>query len=74
MRSAAPLLGRARQLHARPRGDPRPFGPPARLLHAAGFSGLGFALMPALGEAIADLVRVGSVATSLAGLDPARFA
>jgi sarcosine oxidase subunit beta len=46
----------------------------ARLLHAIGFSGHGFALMPAVGEAIADLLLGEAVPASLAGLDPGRFA
>jgi len=46
----------------------------AGLFHAFGFSGHGFMLAPAVGAVLAELVLDGHSATSLAGLEPARFA
>ena len=42
--------------------------------HAFGFSGHGFMLAPAVGAVLAELILDGHSATSLAGLEPERFA
>ncbi|BCX16726.1 MAG: FAD-binding oxidoreductase [Geminicoccaceae bacterium] len=44
------------------------------LFHAFGFSGHGFMLAPAVGAVLAELILDGHSATSLAGLEPGRFA
>ena len=43
------------------------------LIHAFGFSGHGFKLAPALGDALADLALRGSTALPVGFLSPARF-
>lgn len=43
------------------------------LFHAFGFSGHGFALGPAVGAVLADLVLTGRTETDIGGLSPARF-
>lgn len=45
----------------------------AGLFHAFGFSGHGFMLAPAVGAVVAELILDSHSATSLAGLEPARF-